>query len=227
MPSSKVSLKPRPPLVDGSVRRDDVLSAMRQAHFEGTLSRRNSPGMTVLTGLGGSGKTKIALTFASEFEETSQGSGVYFLDASSKTALGADLQTLVQSQSDVYEDVLLWIAKEAKDWLVVMDNADDPSVELPQFLPSHDYPHSVATTTEMSLEKLSTQVKDLVSLLSHLRPQSIPRTIVEQAASRKFRHVAMETRLPLGPETLKYADALMSLFVSKRHLGLIRIRQFD
>ncbi|PVF90824.1 hypothetical protein CPB86DRAFT_821051 [Serendipita vermifera] len=69
IPSSKVALKPRPPLVDGFVGRDDVLSVMRQTHCEEAISRRNSLRTTVLTGLGGSGKPRIALKFASEFEE--------------------------------------------------------------------------------------------------------------------------------------------------------------
>jgi adenylylsulfate kinase-like enzyme len=42
---------------------------MRHTHFEGASTRLTQPKMTVLTGLGGSGKTQIALKFASEFEE--------------------------------------------------------------------------------------------------------------------------------------------------------------
>jgi adenylylsulfate kinase-like enzyme len=64
-----VVLKPRPPLVEGFVGRADILEAMRHAHFEGTSFRRTRPKVSVLTGLGGSGKTQIALKFSSEFEE--------------------------------------------------------------------------------------------------------------------------------------------------------------
>jgi hypothetical protein len=67
--SQKVAFKPRPPLVNGFVGRADILEAMRHTHFEDLSSRRNMPKVTVLTGLGGSGKTQIALKFASEFEE--------------------------------------------------------------------------------------------------------------------------------------------------------------
>jgi adenylylsulfate kinase-like enzyme len=42
---------------------------MRQIHFGDAPSRRAQPKVSVLTGLGGSGKTQIALKFASEFEE--------------------------------------------------------------------------------------------------------------------------------------------------------------
>jgi Holliday junction resolvasome RuvABC ATP-dependent DNA helicase subunit len=67
--SEKVMFKPRPPLVDGFLGRADIVEAMRHTHFEDLSSRRNMPKITVLTGLGGSGKTQIALKFASEFEE--------------------------------------------------------------------------------------------------------------------------------------------------------------
>jgi adenylylsulfate kinase-like enzyme len=64
-----VVFKPRPPLVEGFVGRADILDAMRYTHFEDASSLRTQPKLSVLTGLGGSGKTQIALKFASEFEE--------------------------------------------------------------------------------------------------------------------------------------------------------------
>ncbi|CAG8607627.1 5764_t:CDS:2, partial [Acaulospora colombiana] len=313
-PTKKVILQPRPPLVDGFLGREDILVAMRRAHFEDISTRRYTPLITVLTGLGGAGKTQVALKFASEYEEKYQDSPVYFLDASSKMTLEADLQTLVRSQSEVYTDALLWLATGKKDWLVIMDNADDPSLELARYLPRcahghviittrnplretlapnsthdvsffsledstnllldasgyednevnrtlakdiaqelgglplalahagayilvkqclhtylntykeshsqflrrkfdlpHDYPYSVAATIEMSFEKLSHQAQILLRLLSHLGPRSIPHIILEQAARRQFRSVAMETGLPLKTETLQYASTLMKI----------------
>jgi hypothetical protein len=68
MNSRKAPFKPRPPLVEGFVGRADILDAMRRTHFEDT-SCLTTPRMTILTGLGGSGKSQIALRFAAEFEE--------------------------------------------------------------------------------------------------------------------------------------------------------------
>ncbi|PVF91549.1 hypothetical protein CPB86DRAFT_878456 [Serendipita vermifera] len=313
-PVNNAALKPRPPLVEGFVGRSDILSAMYLTHFNGAPTHQQMPTMTILTGLGGSGKTQISLKFASEFEKRFPGVPVYFLDASSESALTADLQTLVRSQSNTHSDALLWLAAELKDWLIIMDNADDPTVKLTRFFPRcphghiiittrnqlrktiapkttyhvdslsleeswkllldssgyegndanrqfaidivqelgclplavahagayilvrqcldtyletyrsnysqilqrefelpQDYPYSVATTIEMSLDKLSSHVKDLIGLFSFIGARTIPRSIIEKAAKRQFRHVAFETSLPLYKNTLKHADTLMSI----------------
>jgi tetratricopeptide (TPR) repeat protein len=245
------------------------------------------------------------------------GESVYFLDASSKETLETDLQTLVQSQSDIYTDALLWFSNTKRDWLVIMDNADDPSLELAQFLPRcthghviittrnhfrkilapkstyyvdalpldestillldisgyednvvnrelseniarelgclplalahagayilfrqcldsyletyrdsrtqllerkfdmpHDYPYSVATTVEISFKKLSIQAQELLGLLSHLNASSIPRSIIEISAIRRFRHVEKQAT-ETGTETIEYADILTRMMCPK------------
>ncbi|PVF91051.1 hypothetical protein CPB86DRAFT_720161, partial [Serendipita vermifera] len=103
------------------------------------------PRVTVLTGLGGSGKTQIAVKFASELSRF-KGEPVYFLNASSKVALEADLHALVQSQPDGHTDALVWLANTPRDWLIIMDNADDPSLELARFLPRCSHGHVIITS---------------------------------------------------------------------------------
>jgi Mrp family chromosome partitioning ATPase len=62
-------LKPRPALVDNFFGREDVLSAMRQTHLTKRLKASKKSAITVLSGLGGAGKTQTALKFALEFED--------------------------------------------------------------------------------------------------------------------------------------------------------------
>ncbi|CAG8626182.1 15534_t:CDS:2, partial [Acaulospora colombiana] len=306
MQSPKAVLKPRPPLVEGFVGRDDILDAMRRTHFDSTSSHRQIPILTVLTGLGGSGKTQISLKFAADFERQ----WVPFTSFDSQFTKPSQVSRI----SYLYTDVLLWLAMEKKNWLIIMDNVDDPSVELPRFLPrcshghviittrnhlrktlapksthiidslpldesinllltaagyednnvnrklagyivrelgclplaishaaayilmrqcldtyldtyinsrkhllerrfelSHDYPYSVATTIEMSLEKLSTGARDLIKLLSHLGSGSVPRSIIENGANNRFQHVPITAGLPPHDETLECANVLMSI----------------
>jgi signal recognition particle GTPase len=65
----EVALKPRPSLVDNFVGREDVLLAMRQTHLTQRATITKKPAITILSGLGGAGKTQTALKFALEFEE--------------------------------------------------------------------------------------------------------------------------------------------------------------
>jgi Holliday junction resolvasome RuvABC ATP-dependent DNA helicase subunit len=65
----EIALKPRPSSVDNFVGREDVLSAMRQTHLAQQSRMSKKPAITVLSGLGGAGKTQTALKFALEFEE--------------------------------------------------------------------------------------------------------------------------------------------------------------
>jgi Mrp family chromosome partitioning ATPase len=64
-----VALKPRPSLVDNFVGREDVLRAMYQTHLTERSKNSKKSAITVLSGLGGAGKTQTALKFALEFEE--------------------------------------------------------------------------------------------------------------------------------------------------------------
>jgi len=65
----EVALKPRPSLVDNFVGREDILSAMRQTHLTQRSPTSKKSAITVLSGLGGAGKTQTALKFALEFED--------------------------------------------------------------------------------------------------------------------------------------------------------------
>jgi signal recognition particle GTPase len=64
-----VALKPRPSLVDNFIGREDVLRAMDQTHVTQRSENSKKSAITVLSGLGGAGKTQTALKFALEFEK--------------------------------------------------------------------------------------------------------------------------------------------------------------
>ena len=65
----EIALKPRPSLVKNFVGREDILGAMRRTHLTERSMKSQGPAITVLSGLGGAGKTQTALKFALEFEE--------------------------------------------------------------------------------------------------------------------------------------------------------------
>jgi Holliday junction resolvasome RuvABC ATP-dependent DNA helicase subunit len=62
-------MKPRPSLVRNFVGREDILEKMRQTHIEARSPDPGLPAITVLMGLGGSGKTQTALKFTLDYEK--------------------------------------------------------------------------------------------------------------------------------------------------------------
>ena len=65
----EITLKPRPSLVDNFIGREDILESMRRTHLTQRARNSKKSVITVLSGLGGAGKTQTALKFALDFED--------------------------------------------------------------------------------------------------------------------------------------------------------------
>ncbi|KAJ7614890.1 P-loop containing nucleoside triphosphate hydrolase protein [Roridomyces roridus] len=99
----------------------------------------------VLYGLGGSGKTQIALKFLEEtsddnffmIDDLFRVSRQFFLNASSSEALNNSFMNIAISQrfGQTPEAGIQWLISEHKEWTLLFDNADDPKLKLLPFLP--------------------------------------------------------------------------------------------
>ncbi|KAG8859847.1 hypothetical protein FRC20_011775 [Serendipita sp. 405] len=147
----EMSFKPRPSLTRNFVGRDDILDKLYEMHFSGERSSQGvSTLMSILTGLGGSGKTQIALKFALEYESRHPAAPVYFLDARSQERLETELETIIRSRGSAYrsrthQDAIDWIAGQER-WLLIFDNADDPSLRLFDYIPNSSGGHVLITS---------------------------------------------------------------------------------
>ncbi|KAG8830719.1 hypothetical protein FRC17_004373, partial [Serendipita sp. 399] len=162
-----VVLKPRPRVVEDFVGREDILASMCNIHFtsEDSPARRDESIVTVLTAMGGSGKTQIAVKFASIFEDRFPDAPVFFVDGSSETSLKADFDTLVRSQTDNYDDARVWLANGISNWLLIIDNVDDPSLKLSAFLPRAPHGHIIITTRDATRKVLAPRSTHVVDIL--------------------------------------------------------------
>ncbi|KAJ7027411.1 hypothetical protein C8F04DRAFT_1238095 [Mycena alexandri] len=106
----------------------------------------------VLHGLGGAGKTQIALKFIQE--SSANFSDIFLLDASTLDTINTGLKNIAMSKSvgDSAQDALTWLQSKHEQWLLFFDNADDPGINLNQFFPLCDHGNIIITSRNPELK---------------------------------------------------------------------------
>ncbi|KAL8743440.1 MAG: hypothetical protein Q9190_004209 [Brigantiaea leucoxantha] len=89
----------------------------------------------VIHGLGGSGKTQICLKFAEDHREEFW--GIFWLDASSVETLERGyLQVAEVCGLDARVSVVQrWLSNASEPWALILDNADDPCLDISAYFP--------------------------------------------------------------------------------------------
>ncbi|KAJ7265189.1 hypothetical protein C8J57DRAFT_1622277, partial [Mycena rebaudengoi] len=90
----------------------------------------------LLHGLGGAGKTQICLKFLDESDKY-RFTDMFFLDASTIETITSGLKNiaLTGSLGSEADDASRWLASSQNEWLLIFDNADDPSINLFNYFP--------------------------------------------------------------------------------------------
>ncbi|KAJ7752691.1 P-loop containing nucleoside triphosphate hydrolase protein [Mycena metata] len=103
----------------------------------------------VLYGLGGAGKTQIALKFIEE----SSFSDVFLVDTSKVETIDTGLKGIAVSKSvgNSAQDALMWLQSNHNNWLLFFDNADDPKINLNDFLPKCNHGNIIITSRNPEL----------------------------------------------------------------------------
>ncbi|KAF7371435.1 FabD/lysophospholipase-like protein [Mycena sanguinolenta] len=118
--------------------RRTILDVMHQFFAQDTKKQK----IYVLYGLGGAGKTQIALKF---IEETTCFTDQFLLDASMTEMIQNSLKNITS------QDALTWLAGKHENWLLFFDNADDPNINLNQFFPRCNHGNIIITSRNPSL----------------------------------------------------------------------------
>ncbi|PVF90833.1 hypothetical protein CPB86DRAFT_551855, partial [Serendipita vermifera] len=92
----------------------------------------------VLHGLGGSGKTQVALYWIDTNRD--KFTNIVFIDASSQKQIEADLETAIRSvgpewSEATWQQAVAYLCGQ-KGWLLFFDNADSPELRLEDYLPN-------------------------------------------------------------------------------------------
>ncbi|TVY12783.1 Nephrocystin-3, partial [Lachnellula arida] len=84
----------------------------------------------VLYGLGGSGKTQVSLKFAQDYRESFW--GIFCIDCSTIQTIKqgfSQISQICQIEDDL-QSIRNWLSNNTEQWLLIFDNADDPSINL-------------------------------------------------------------------------------------------------
>ncbi|KAG8713433.1 hypothetical protein FRC11_012167 [Ceratobasidium sp. 423] len=111
--------------------REDILESLREYFFDHHRDRH----IYVLYGLGGAGKTQIALAFIHRHKKLFW--DVFLIDATSCDTVSTGLKQLAQraNAGSTVEDTLDWLVSREHRWLIVFNNADDPHLDLHDYFP--------------------------------------------------------------------------------------------
>ncbi|KAJ7099158.1 P-loop containing nucleoside triphosphate hydrolase protein [Mycena epipterygia] len=96
----------------------------------------------LLHGLGGAGKTQIALKFIAE---STSNSSVDTIDTGLKNI--AKAKTVGESS----QDALQWLQSKQEQWLLFFDNADDPKINLNDYFPQCNHGNIIITSRNPGL----------------------------------------------------------------------------
>ncbi|KAJ7144745.1 hypothetical protein C8R43DRAFT_563088 [Mycena crocata] len=105
----------------------------------------------LLHGLGGAGKTQIALKFIEQ--SLSVFSDIFMIDATTTETIEADFQriALAKNSGSTMPDALKWLVSTPEEWLLLFDSADVPKMNLNKFFPQCKHGNIVITSRNPGL----------------------------------------------------------------------------
>ncbi|KAJ7698745.1 hypothetical protein B0H16DRAFT_1396407 [Mycena metata] len=100
----------------------------------------------VLHGLGGAGKTQIALKFINK--SSSRFADIFFIDTSTVATIETGLKNIavLKDFGNSPQDGLLWLTSKVEEWLLFFDNADDPGINLNDYIPQCKHGNIIITS---------------------------------------------------------------------------------
>lgn len=109
----------------------------------------------VIHGLGGAGKTQMALRIVEKTRE--HWSDIVYADATSAETVEAALKAFAELKGigSTYQSAIQWLASNQGHWLFVLDNADDPSMDIVKYLPGSSYLSVLITTRNRNVLQLA------------------------------------------------------------------------
>ncbi|KAF7890835.1 uncharacterized protein EAF01_010644 [Botrytis porri] len=151
--------------VNGFIGREDILDKIENGFSSESESR-----IVVLRGLGGQGKTQIALEYCHRARKNNI-RAIFWVDATSESTVKKDLKSVsehIKSPADLTQDdqVVTSVLNRLRDWdepwLIIFDNHDDPSsFHLLDFMPSGQHGRILITSRHADTALLAERDHDI------------------------------------------------------------------
>ncbi|KAH8833306.1 hypothetical protein DL96DRAFT_720121 [Flagelloscypha sp. PMI_526] len=135
LPPASQAVRPKriPPPTPYFVGRKSLLQRLHNYFF---LEQEDICRVAVLHGLGGSGKTQGSLKFIQQCQQRGRFTEVFFVNASSQFTLENDFKAIAEMKSlgTSMNDAMYFLSNNNDEWLLFLDNADDPQLDLHPFV---------------------------------------------------------------------------------------------
>ncbi|KAJ7064256.1 P-loop containing nucleoside triphosphate hydrolase protein, partial [Mycena amicta] len=130
--------------------RKDILLQLERL-FEPTEQKEQK--VVLLHGLGGAGKTQIALKFIADSESGSRFTDVFKINASSVETIEAGYKQIAMAKklADTAEAAQTWLKTHRAEWLLLFDNADKQDLDLATYLPACNHGNILITSRNPGL----------------------------------------------------------------------------
>ncbi|QRW06373.1 kinesin light chain [Ceratobasidium sp. AG-Ba] len=177
----------------------------------------------VLYGLGGSGKTQLALKTAQQARD--KWTDVVFVDATTHNTAIATLAGFAKEKNvgETHQGALRWLSNQRERWLMIIDNADDPKVDIRQYFPAGDT-GSILVTTRIEGHVLFAQGQDADYQVSSMRQDEAMALLLKTARIKESeltiteRQAAGQLLEDLGYLALAIVQAGAYMFSSKQSI---------
>lgn len=145
----------------------------------------------VLYGMGGSGKTQICLKFAEDYRKRYW--GVFWIDSSTSETIQASFLNIARKckQKESIEAIKSWLSARS-NWLLIIDNADDPALDVKSYFPSGKTGTIITTTRNPELRNLASAGSYRVDEMEHedavvllFKTVSLPQAEIDIAKAKK------------------------------------------
>jgi tetratricopeptide (TPR) repeat protein len=199
-----------------------------------------------IAGIGGIGKTQLAIEYCYRFKETHPDAMVLWVHASSVARFDADYNDIarklnIPGQDDPKQDVRRlvqdYLSESTTKWLLVVDNADDPDVfflsttpqrnlessnisqwPIARYLPKSPRGSILVTTRNMTLGRELTNGSDPIDTLP-MGPQDAQRLLLSRLSKGESNSTADLEKLVAALDCIPLAISQAAAFINNNHIS--------